>query len=442
MNRLGLSSSLLFCSWSLVFAAGCASEPSAEAPGPAPRSSPAPSPGRLALQFAPGNHPVERRIAELQVRLQRSPDVDGYLDLARTFMRRRRQTSAPVLMSYAEDAVRAALSIDPDHVDAVFLLGLTEQYEHLFERAAQTALRVISLAPARPDGYHLLGDARLELGRYDEAIKAYQSAMDRRPDLRAYNRAAYISWLHGQDEAAVRLLEMALDAGSGRDPEAAAWCFVDLGEVHRHRGEMRLATNAAEQALLRIEAYVPALTLRARARAAEGADAAALEDYRAVLSRLPTAETLLETAELLERLGEPARAAYRRKQARALAESDPRPYAHDLARRAVSADEALRFARAELKTRQGVFAWDTYGLALVRGGRFDEAERAFARANVLATPRADFTVHRALLAAVTDRAGDAKAYLVAALEQDPHVDPRMVKEVRALLARPQKDESP
>ena len=388
---------------------------------------------RMALAYRPSDTPTGRRIAAAQSRLRTQPSVARYLDLAGLLLRRRRETSAPIFMTYAQNAVDAALAMAPDNAHALLLRGLGHQYAHRFGRAAATAQNIIRQHPERADAYHLLGDAKLELGQYDEAIAAYQAAMDRRPDLRAYNRAAYVTWLHGGDDEAIRLLDGALDAGSQRDPEASAWCFVDLGEIYRHRGDSRRAMAAADHALSRLADYVPALLLRARAQAAAGNRSAALADYRQVLARLPSVEALLETADLLEEEGDAASADRRRAQAQALAPTDPRPMAHDWARRNVRPAEALRLATMELRDRQGIFAWDTYGLALIRVGRLEEAARALDKAQALNGPFAEFRLHRALLAVARGDRARAQAELKAALRMNPTVDRRLVRQIKHAL---------
>ena len=418
-------------SWAFLFALATA----CAAPSPTDDS----AQPQLALSYTPDDSDTGRSIRTAQAKVRHQPrGTDARIDLARLLMRRRRETSAPILMRYARDAIDAALRISPTDPHARWLLGLSLQYEHRFEQAAATARGLIAQRPQHPGPYHLLGDALLELGTYDEAIEAYQAAMDLRPDLRAYNRAAYITWLHGGFDEAVRLLDMALDAGSRRDPEASAWCFVDLGEIYRHRGDHGAAIAAAERALKLVPQYVPALTLRARARGSAGQNDESLADYRTVLKRLPTVETLLESSELLERMGDRTQAKRRFQQAWALAESDPRPMAHYLARHNRRPKDALRLARAELEARKGIFAQATLALVLIRHGALDEAEAALNRAEARQSPFAEFKLHRALLAVAKGEPRAAQSALNAALKLNATVDPVVVQQIKRALSAPSK----
>ena len=408
----------------LVVMVACTREP--PPPSDRPESS-------MALRYAPGTSPTDRQIAGVQAELRKRPTADGYVALSELFMRRRRETFAPVMMDYAKAAAKRALALSPEDPRAMLLLGRALHYGHAFSSAAVVADKVLARNPKRYEAYHLRGDARLELGDYEGAIDAYQAAMDIRPDLRAYNRAAYVAWMHGDAEGAIRWLDLALGSGSARDPESSAWCFVDLGEIYRHRGDTRRAVAAADRALALQPAYVPALLLRGRARSAAGDFDNARDDYRRAVERLPTVESLVELAEVHEALGESVLAASRRKQARALAPTDPRPMAHDLARRAQAIERAVQLAELELSARRNVAAWDTYGLALIRAGRLDEAEAALDQAGRLNSPIAEVELHRALLAVARNRRSQAKDALDRARRQNPLVDRRLVTEIEEAL---------
>src|SRR5205085_2499650 len=100
-----------------------------------------------------------------------------------------------------------------------------------FAEARDAARELIASRADDSTGHLVLGDALLELGDFDEAVASYQRAMDLRPDLRAYERAAHARWLTGDVEGSIELYAMATDAGSVRDPESTAWCWTELGDV-------------------------------------------------------------------------------------------------------------------------------------------------------------------------------------------------------------------
>ena len=282
--------------------------------------------GSVALAYEPGQEaPTDRLIAQAQRAVRREPSAfDGYVTLAALYLRRRRETSDASFYIRAEDALRAARELGGEGARTETLRAMLLLDRHRFDEAARAAERVIAAAPSDSTGYLLLGDARLELGDRDGALVAHQTAMDLRPDLRSYERGAHHRRLHGDANGAIELLAMAIDAGSPRDPESIAWCWVQLGEIERERGRDDAAMAAAARAVALVPEYVPAIALEARTLAAKGDHAAAIARMEEVVRRAPSAEDLRALAEWLEASGRGEQARGRRAQAERLAELERR----------------------------------------------------------------------------------------------------------------------
>ncbi len=419
MNAISLSKVTVTA---LVFVIGCSDGSSTVQPE-APKVS-------LALSYQPGSTPTDKLISEAQAKLRANESAESAVNLAVLLMRRRRETSKPIVMLYAKDAIKLALKLEPQNVQALVLRGMAHQYDHEFEKARDLAERALKIGAETLLAHLLLGDAQLELGNYDQAIAAYQAAVDLRPNLQSYNRAAHIAWLQGDMETAVEWLDMAIDAGSMRDPESSAWCFVDLGDMFRHRGQTDSALAAADRALKSLPEYVPALVLKARTLAAEGELEAAVLSYDAALSHLPTVDSLVEQAELLRKLGRNKEASVRMNDAIELSKDDPRPLAHYYARTNTKAKDALRLAQNELEDRRNIAAWDTLALAQIRNGKLAEAEMSLAKASQLGRTFAELHLHEALLHQAHGRVSDAQQSLAEALKLNPQVDPLLVAEIR------------
>jgi tetratricopeptide (TPR) repeat protein len=415
----------------------CSAEPPPvpdAAPHAADVSAPAAPTAALALAYEPGAEPTEQMIAHAQAAVREDPErVAAYTALAIVLMRRARETSNAVYRRYAEDALRAARARDEHDPQTVILSAMLMQDQHRFSAAAAAAREYIALAPDDSTGHIVLGDALLELGDYDPAMDAYQAAMNLRPDLRSYNRAAHMRWLQGDFDNAKQIMELAIDSGSMRDPEAQAWCFVDLGGMYLSRGETVQATNAARRALELVPDYQPAMVLEARALARAGDRAAAIERLAAAIERKPAADDLLRISEWLRAEGRTAEADERLAAAEQLADTEPRPLALHWARHGREPARALAWAEKELATRHDIAAHDVHGLALLRAGRAGEALVAIDRALALGTKDATFHLHAGLAAKASGDAARARAELAKADAIDAGADPLLRDELRAAL---------
>jgi tetratricopeptide (TPR) repeat protein len=228
-------------------------------------------------------------------------------------------------------------------------------------------------------------------------------------------------------------MDMAIGAAGPTRREPVAWCFVELGEMMRRRGDDRRALAAAERALALVDGYLPARALRARMRAALGQRDQAIAEMRAVADATRTAEHLLVLAELLASSGQEAEAAEKVAEAEKLAGHDPLPIAAYLARHAAEPARALALAERAEAERPSVFASAVHALALVRAGRASEAKTAAARASRLGTPAAEIYL---AVAAAENAAGDQKAAAAAlakAKALEPRADPVLVAELTSTI---------
>src|SRR5947208_15681481 len=102
---------------------------------------------------------------------------------------------------------------------------------HEFEESIAWARKALAVDPESRDAYGLLGDAAVEMGRYDEAYRDYQKMLDLRPDLASYSRGAHLLYLTGSTTRALALMRKAIEAGSPYG-ENVAWCHAQLGLMY------------------------------------------------------------------------------------------------------------------------------------------------------------------------------------------------------------------
>jgi tetratricopeptide (TPR) repeat protein len=371
---------------SLVFlvVSGCAPKEEASASHIAPVEAVAPLAGERALSYRAGEGQTDRRIAHAQDLARRAPEsIEPYRSLAALFFRAYRETGDAEHLRRADDAATAALERDPNDSLSLSISGLLAMQGHRFEDAAAIADRVLGNDPEDTTALLLRGDAELELGQYDRALEDYQRANDLRPDLRTYNRAAYMRWLHGDSQGSLELLELAIDAASSRDPESAAWCWVDLANVHWHLGNDVQVRVALDNALGLVPDYAPALRLRSKAEARRGDRAAAIATLEQVIARSETVGDLLALADLFEADGRTAAAAERVRRAEEIGREDPRALAVYRARRDEDVGRALDTTEREIERRSDVYTRAAHAIALARAGRAAEAREEMDRALAL-----------------------------------------------------------
>ena len=174
---------------------------------------------------------------------------DDYVELASAFMRKSRESGDPGYYARANAAVERALALDPNHYGALrtapwVLLGL-----HDFRGALAVAERARAVEPEDWWNYGTLADAHVELGDYARALEAAQRMVDLRPGLPSYARAAFLRALFGDRAGAIELLQLAVAAGSARDPEGRAWALVHLGHEYFATGDLAAAGRTYARAL-------------------------------------------------------------------------------------------------------------------------------------------------------------------------------------------------
>jgi tetratricopeptide (TPR) repeat protein len=385
---------------------------------------------------------VDTWVAEAKAAVRERPREPAvYRMLATAYMRKQRASHRAEYYGLAEKAVRKALALAPGEYESRAILAWVLAGDHHFEEARDLARECIRERPGDDRTYGVLADCETELGNYDAAVAAVQKMIDRKPGLSSYARAAYQRSLHGDPKGALEALEMAIDAGSPRDPESIAWCRVMKGQVLLQSGRPREAQIEFGRALERQPGYPLALVGRARCRAALGQNAAAAALYRQALRATEEPPWRIALGDVLWAAGDRKAARREYRLAYSVMRSEPPIPEHDremalyLADQGNDAKGALARARRAAATRRDIPTWDTLAWALYRSGRYGEAWQASLQARRLGTRDARLLYHAGMIAArIPGRAQEARTLLRACLAIQPHFDPRHAPVARAQLA--------
>ena len=385
---------------------------------------------------------ADRAMADAQAAVQRVPTADALVDLAAAFMRKARETGDPGYYGHAAAALDRAVAIAPGHYGALRARAWVLLGKHEFAAALRAARTARAIEPHDWWNYGNLADACVELGRYDDAVRATTRMMALRPGLPVYTRVAALRALMNDRRRAIEALELALATADPRDPEERAWILTYLGHEHWALGDLPRARARYEEALRTFPDYHLALPGLARVRAAEGDTAEALHLYERALALAPMPALAGALGDLYAATGDPQRATATYDFALYMgrvAEATGTTYGRELALFLTDHDrrlpDALRLARQEATRRGDIYTDDALAWALYKNGRVADAMRAAHRALRLGTEDALLHYHAGMIAAAVGRRAWAARQLARALALNPHFDLRQAPLARSTLAR-------
>ena len=393
------------------------------------------SPGLLA------SADLDQGIASLQAHLRAQPrDFGGWATLGLAYVEQARTNGDPSRYPQAEQALKRSLALRPDNDQALAGRAALAAARHDFPDALKYADLALKQNPYSERALCSRIDALVELGRYEDAERAADTADERRPGVPVFTRYAYVHELRGDVTTARRVLDQALS--SSTSPGDIAYVAAQLGQLAWSQGDYADALTHYARALAADENYLPALEGRARAQAASGRRAEAIEGLENVVARFPLPGPLVELGELYEARGAEGDTAKAHDQyvlvdawtalARANgvnADLDTALAAADHGDRAA----ALRAARAEWDRRQTVHTADALAWALHADGKDAEALSYARKATETGYRNASFLYHRGVIEQATGHARDARTHLSAALKLNPGFSPLGAREARTAL---------
>ncbi|MGW4024152.1 tetratricopeptide repeat protein, partial [Streptomyces sp. NPDC005009] len=380
-------------------------------------------------------------IRSLQGHLRAQPrDFGGWATLGTAYVEQARTQGDPSRYPQAERALERSLALEPGNEQALAGQAALAAARHDFTGALKYADRALEQNPYSERALCSRIDALVELGRYEEAAGAAATADRRRPGVPVFTRYAYVRELRGDVRTAREVLRRALDSASS--PADVAYVATALGRLAWNQGEYETALTHYARALAADDGHLPALEGRARAQAASGDRAGAVETLEQVVARSPLPGPLVALGELYEDRGADGDRAKARDQYAlvdawtALARAGGVDADLDTALAAADhgdAGEALRAARAEWDRRHSVHTADALAWALHVDGRDEEALPYARRATATGYRDAAFLYHRGMIEKATGHDRAARGSLTAALELNPGFSPLGARAARAAL---------
>jgi tetratricopeptide (TPR) repeat protein len=261
-----LRSSVAVLAGAAMVAAGAALVPRALRSNPAPAVNiPIPATGGI---VAGGS--LDSTIASLQERLRETDDPRSLASLGVAYLQKARSSADPTYYAKAESALQRSLSIlADDNFDAAIGMGLLSLGRHDFDDALRWGLRAREINPFSAPALGVIGDALVELGRYEAATSTYREMVELRPSLSSFARVSYTRELRGDVRGAIAAMQTARAASLPRSDDAA-WASHQIGDLYLLIGDLERASGAYRAALWAVPAYAPARVGMARIAAASG----------------------------------------------------------------------------------------------------------------------------------------------------------------------------
>jgi tetratricopeptide (TPR) repeat protein len=367
---------------------------------------------RLALAKPTGTTAIDRELARLQPVAEKQPaQPDPWVQLGRVWVRKAREASDPGFYLNARACADLALDAAPGDRPATNLLGLVLLNDHKFDDARDLASQLLSKSPEDLMALGTLSDALVELGRYDEAIRATEKMGQLKPNLPSYIRTSYLQWLRGDVKAARESARLAVDSGRDpREPEPRCWALVQAAMIFWHEGDAGGSDAGFESALQACPDYPPALVGRGRVALAGGDFAKAVEYLGKAYAQSPLVETAWLLGDAREGAGDLKGAdEVRAELVKHGRQVDGRTLSLFFSTRNRDLDEAVTLAEAERKVRDDIYTEDAVAWARYRKGDIPAARAASDRAMALGTKDARLLYHAgAIRVAAGDRAAGEK----------------------------------
>ena len=405
---------------------------------PAPTAAPVALADRALSGAAAGIGAFATRTLEARVRAE-PEDADALTELGFAYQLRWRETADASYLPRSDEALRRAVRFGADDANAVVGLGSLALIRHEFRTALAFGRQAQRLLPGSYRPYGIVGDALVELGRYDEAFAAFDRMVSLRPGLASYARVAYARELTGDRAGARAAMRLALVSAAGQ-PEPTAWAHVELAKLELALGGTDAARRHAMAALRVLPGYSTARVELARVDAAEGNLHAAIGAARLATEAAPTAQAVTLLGDLLESAGRTEAA--RRQRAtvgvieRLLAaggvqvDLESAVYRADNLIRPSETVELARHARAE---RPSIYGDDALAWALARAGRCAQAMPLAERALRLGTQDGLLYFHRGYVAGCAGNRAAMLHWYGKALDANPAFSTRWAPVARAAL---------
>ena len=392
--------------------------------------------------------PTKKSIAQFEARVAKNGrDFRSAIALARLYMRQAREQDDFDSFIEAEQVLKAALKQSPNENSIKSFLAESLMAQHRFADAKNLASQVLATEPNSVMSLSTIGDANLQLGKYDEAEELLKKLVLLTDSPAAIVRLVRHKEITGKTGSAIQLAQSALQKQQARHglKSTEAWYHWRLGNLY-------LESGSVDEAKQHFQAAV-------RIKPDDSESLAALAKVAFIQGNVETAIKLSQSAiKIAEKppylilLGNIYQASDQTEQAKPhyfkaktlMLEESKHPqagpaHARELARFLLQQEEqvdmALRLARQDFQLRSDLFADDLLAWAYYKNDKLAEARTTIEKAMQVNSNNAEILFHAGMIAAALGDVETAKKRLTKALEVNPHFSILSAPTARRTLAQ-------
>ncbi|MEJ7606989.1 MAG: tetratricopeptide repeat protein, partial [Bryobacteraceae bacterium] len=245
--------------------------------------------GRLGERYSrrePAGLTTDQRIAYWEKRVKEADGETGTMPTWPARFAKNRETTDFSYVDRASSLIDRALTADPDNYEALRLRVEVAMNHHRFPQVIEYSEKLIERNPGDTGTIGLLGDALMEMGRYEDAEREYKRMLDLSGSLFTYNRYAYYLFVTGKKAEALAWMAQAVEAGS-RLPEHEAWCLVEFGDMLFKTGQVELAESMYNRAITKLPTYHRANAALGRLQASRNKISTAMSYFQKAQASVP-----------------------------------------------------------------------------------------------------------------------------------------------------------